>query len=319
MYRLGLEDLNKRIRAAHEASARRERLQRKVEATRQRVDELRSKLDLLELDASDEQADVDKLEGKGLRSLFAGIFGDKESRLEKERAEALAARVRHDEAEFELEAQRGTIAAMELEITELSTASQELDALVGEMERWVRDNGGPDGDALLELDAEARQLEALNLELVEACDAGGLALKDLDELEAPLASASKWGQLDLVTSNLFITLAKQSKLKDVKGRLSQVQIALSAFEREIADLGSELQIGLDVEPAFFSGIGDYVLDIMFVNLSVQTKIDRSLAGVGKTREHVAAIMRNLEDRRVTVKTRQENLGTERETVLARWS
>ena len=64
-------------------------------------EEVKKRVFLYEAQMKQEQADVDKLEGRSLSAFFAGLRGNKEERLDKERQEARAARVKYDMAVLE--------------------------------------------------------------------------------------------------------------------------------------------------------------------------------------------------------------------------
>jgi len=64
--------------------------------------------------------DVDQLEGMNLTNLFYSILGTKEERLEKERQEYLAAKLKYDQCRDELDALEKEIHDLKLQLGEIN-------------------------------------------------------------------------------------------------------------------------------------------------------------------------------------------------------
>jgi len=93
-----LDSLNERLIQARERLRSKQKLEAMLKQARNdlygdvsRCRSLKERLDA-------EQSDVEKLEGTSLASLFYAVLGTKDDRLEKERQEFLAARLKYDEA-----------------------------------------------------------------------------------------------------------------------------------------------------------------------------------------------------------------------------
>ena len=76
----------------------------------------------LKVSYSKEQADIDKLEGKSLANYFFQVIGRLDDKLDKERQEAYAAKVKLDGAAAELENIRRDISHMQSALAEARTA-----------------------------------------------------------------------------------------------------------------------------------------------------------------------------------------------------
>ena len=86
-----LEELRERLSREDRLRARREDLSRQAEELRERKAALGEVL-------AKEEADVDALEGMSLQAILQTVLGRKEERLEQERREAVAARLRYQDA-----------------------------------------------------------------------------------------------------------------------------------------------------------------------------------------------------------------------------
>ena len=86
-----LEELRERLSREDRLRARRGDLSRQAEELRERKAALGEVL-------AKEEADVDALEGMSLQAILQTVLGRKEERLEQERREAVAARLRYQDA-----------------------------------------------------------------------------------------------------------------------------------------------------------------------------------------------------------------------------
>ena len=99
--------------------ARFKQLSSMIKELRSQRDALSARVRELEAIKLDEQADVDRLEGRSLAAFFYNVIGKMDERLNQEREEAYAARVKFDAAARELEAVENDLRRCESEYNEL--------------------------------------------------------------------------------------------------------------------------------------------------------------------------------------------------------
>ena len=85
-------------------TARAKQLESMLRELRSQQAALSARVQELEAVKRKEQVDVDRLEGRSLAAFFYNVIGKMDERLDKERQEAYAARVKYDAAARELEA-----------------------------------------------------------------------------------------------------------------------------------------------------------------------------------------------------------------------
>ena len=105
------------------------RLKRKLESMLRQAkassEEVRARCSTLKETLAKEKADVDKLEGLSLTGLFYSVLGTKDDRLEKERQEFLAAKLKYEDAVESLDDAQQEVQRLQNELSPLSDADAE--------------------------------------------------------------------------------------------------------------------------------------------------------------------------------------------------
>ena len=122
-YREQLKELQQKyVRKGH--------LETLVADLERQYEDLKSRVFLYEAQMKQEQADVDKLEGRSLSAFFAGLRGNKEERLDKERQEARAARVKYDMAVLERNQVEDDLRRRKEELADLEAIPAQREAIL---------------------------------------------------------------------------------------------------------------------------------------------------------------------------------------------
>jgi DNA repair exonuclease SbcCD ATPase subunit len=285
---------------------------RRLERCRQELDMERKRLSELQAIMDREEEDVARLEGLGLANLFYTILGDKPAKVDKERQEFLIAKLRRDEAAASVKALQNDIEALASELAKAGRPEDDLRKLMEAKGRLLRERGGPQAEALLELDEKKGRLEAERKEILEALEAGRKVLAGLEEVLRSLESAQGWGVWDMIGGGLLATAAKHSYLDKARDQVHEVQSLMRRFRRELADIGSFTE---DASIGGFERFADYFFDGLFVDWMVQSKINTS---VDRTREQLArvrSLIGSLEARDRSLRARSAALAQERERLL----
>lgn len=245
-----------------------------------------------------EDADVEKWEGGSLATFFYGVFGKREDRLEKEKAEAYEAAVKHDAVKAEL-------AAVERELQEVDREMQTLkgcewnfkkaiDAKAAALAAEGKDNG------ILELQQEQAKAKAYQLELQEAVMAGNQVLREVANVQQLLGEARSWGIWDMAGGGLISTMMKHEKLSDAQHSIERMYTQLHRFQREMADVSFWMDIQVRVDG--FWQAADYIFDGLLVDWSVQSqiaeareKVDRLEAEVRKAYDRLKQMQKEAEE------------------------
>lgn len=240
-----------------------------------------------------ERRDVDRLEGHSLAAFFYHMSGRMDEKLDMERREYYAARVKYDASARELEAIEQDIDATEEDLSDLADCEARYAEAMEKKRLAVEAAGTPEGQTLLKEEEELRYLAAQERELTEAIEAGTTALRTTAEAMQIIESAKDWATFDLLGGGLLADLAKHDKLDHGQKLIEDLQVQLQRFNRELSDVTIRacLQVNIDAMLKF----ADIFFDGLLADAAVLDRIKTSLVQVSQTREDILIILRQLQD------------------------
>ena len=264
----------------------------------------------------EEQADVEKLEGRSLANYFFQVVGKLDDKLTKERQEAYAARVKLDAAERELAAIDADIADIYARLSDVRRAQEQYDAAILQKHIDVRDSDTPEGERLREMDAALAALEAYHKEIREAINAGASARATADRILGELESADNWNTWDMFGGGGMIThMAKHSHLDQAQDLTEELQQKLRRFKTELSDIQitADTQVNIDG----FLRFADYFFDGLFVDWTVGNRIKQSRTSVSDTRKQITRTLDQLTAMEQDTLRRIDRLQVEQKEFLIR--
>ena len=308
-----LYEIDQAIEALTAAQARRKQLDAQIEELHRQRGERQAKVDETAQSFRKEQDDVDKLEKGGVHAFLLTLIGHKEERLDKERREALAAKLQYDQARSDLEYLENKLNGLIRERDGLRDAPEQLEALWTEKAELVKAMGGQTGARLVELDRQLSDVTHQQKELEEALSAGENAKRLLGQVQDDLDSARSWGTWDMLGGGLIATMAKYDRLDSAQSSIRAAQRALSDFRTELADV-SQLQVP-SIQIGEFATFADYFFDGIFSDWYVQSSIKTAQEGVSEVHMKLTAALRDLEAASQDLNDQQASLKREREDLL----
>lgn len=308
-----LYEIDQAIDALTAAQARRKQLDAQIEELHRQRGERQAKVDETAQSFRKEQDDVDKLEKGGVHAFLLTLIGHKEERLDKERREALAAKLQYDQARSDLEYLENKLNGLIRERDGLRDAPEQLEALWTEKAELVKTMGGQTGARLVELDRQLSGVTHQQKEVQEALSAGENAKRLLGQVQDDLDSARSWGTWDMLGGGLIATMAKYDRLDSAQSSIRAAQRALSDFRTELADV-SQLQVP-SIQIGEFATFADYFFDGIFSDWYVQSSIKKAQEGVSEVHMKLTAALRDLEAASQDLNDQQASLKREREELL----
>lgn len=280
-----------RLKDLQQKTYRKGHLENLVADLEKQYEELKKKVFLLEAQMNREQADVDKLEGRSLSAFFAGLRGNKEDRLNKERQEARAARVKYDMAVLERNAVEDELRRGREELAHLENIPAQREAILAEWAQAVKAMGGPAGQDILALEERVAYLEGQRREISEAVTAGEAALAAADDILKSLSTAEDWGTLDMFGGGFLSTMFKHDAIDEAQGKVESLQLALRRFKTELVDVSIQAELNLTLDG--FTQFADYFFDNIFMDWAVQDEIHKSQARVKQVKAEIRAVQEQL--------------------------
>lgn len=161
----------------------------------------------------EEQEDVERLKRTNLTALFYRASGKMEEKLSKEEEEALAAVVKYDSAEKELQAVEEDIAYYEKQASGLPDCKLQYERMLEAKKEEIKESGNIEAEKILEMERQIAAIENRRKEVREAINAGERAHSIAEETLDGLKSAKNWGMVDLIGGGIMSDVIKYDKLK----------------------------------------------------------------------------------------------------------
>ncbi len=291
---------------------RAEHVRRLRETMAQQIADVRRTLEDLEFELVEEERDVARLEG-GLSALLARMLGNREERLERERAEAVVAGERVDGHRARLVQLEADAAAAGAELAELAAAPREYAQLLAEKERQLIRSGDPRARALADLGTVLERLSADVRACEEAHQAGQGAHEALGVVLRLLDSARNASTLDMFGGGLLADAYEHGKLTSADKAAWHAQRALDVFSRELADTGIAARpVMPKVDTRWFV---DTFFDNIISDVFKHQRIEKTRGEVNRLAQWVRDTGAYLKERRAELLAERAQLLTRREELL----
>jgi hypothetical protein len=303
------EELNKQLIETKEKLRAKNRLESTLSEAKINLIQEKERLNILEAELKKEEADVRKLEGLSLTGMFHQVLGSKDQKLNTEKQEFLAAKLKYDQGKHSVSALEREITYREKQIKDLGDPDAQYRAILEQKESQIID---ADDKKLIQFSEKQADLNSDVKELDEAVHAGNSVLNELENVISYFKSAGNWGLVDMIGGGLIITAVKHSKINKAKAAVNEVQHLLGRFQRELADLkiSPESQLGIDVSS--FQTFADYIFDGLIFDWIVQSKINKSMNNACDMKDNMEKIIDDLESQ-LKVKSQQQHKNEKEKT------
>ena len=304
------------LQAVARERAERQGLERQLELVAGRHAEALGRVEQARAGLAREQEDVDRLESMSVTRILAGLRGSRQADLDREQAEAQAARYAVAEAEAraavegrELESLRSRIAAYgDLDGRHRAALeAREAEVAADPAQQATRTR-------LTEVAATAGTLRAEVDELIEATAAAGHAGVALEHAARLLGDAGGWATYDTFLGGGAIgDMMKYERLDRAGALMREADQALGRLAAELADvgIGAVGNVGITEMTRAF----DIWFDNVFADWAVRERIAQASARVGQLRHGVAEVARELDRRLAAAQASLAGLEEERQRLL----
>lgn len=304
------KELNKQLIETKEKLRTKNRLEVSFSEAKINLIQEKERLEKLEAELKKEETDVRKLEGLSLTGMFHQVLGSKDQKLNKEKQELLAAKLKYDQSKHSVSALEREITYRKKQIKELGDPDALYLSILEQKESQILEG---EDKKLIQYTNNLADLNSDVKELKEAVDAGKAVLDELDNVISHFKSAGSWGVVDLIGGGLIVTAVKHSKIDKGKAAVHEVQHLLGLFKRELSDLkiSPESQLGIDVSS--FQTFADFIFDGLIFDWIVQSKINKSLNNAKSMKDTMTKIMKNLQNE-LKVKSFQRHASEKEKTL-----
>ncbi|MDX8340467.1 hypothetical protein SLH46_14790 [Draconibacterium sp. IB214405] len=274
-----------------ERAEEKNRIDKLLNRTQEELTQEEAKLIQLKKELHKEFEDVKRLEEGGLTNLFHELLGTREKKLDKERQEYLAAKLKYENCQKQIENLKQEVERLNRELQQCGNPENDYKALLSAKEQQLK---VANDDTLKKYENELGYFFSQKEEVNEAINAGKMAIKGLKLALASLRKAQNWGTFDMVGGGLIATAVKHSKMDEAKALIHDVQYWLRKFNRELNDVQVNEVSTMDLQLDGLTTFADYFFDNLIMDWVVQSKINRSYDGCLDVLNQVSLIVKQLE-------------------------
>lgn len=273
---------------------------------------LKEKVYRLEKSMQSELQDVQRLEGHGLSAFFYYVTGQMEEKLDQERREYYAARVKYDAAVRELNALEQDIDCTVEDLQDLSDCENRY-IQVMEAKRIAIENAGTQvSEELIEQEQNLSFLRDQERELEEAIAAGTTALRTANDVVQSLKHVETMDVFDLLGRSLA-DMAKHETLDDAQKNVELLQQHLQKFNKELSDV--QLREGLQVRMDRLLRFSDAFFEQVLTDTALLENLKQAHSQVDQTRDNILGILRQLQTRLEEVRHKIERVRAQVDSLI----
>lgn len=286
------EEINKEMEELKQGINRLRKSDYMLQSLNDQLRELESNKIKLEVELDREELDVENLNKKSLTTIFYSVLGSKEKQLEKERQEALAARLKLEDNLKQIEDLNLQIAKLRQERKQYQNNEALYNQLYRKKYDRLKSGGNPYYQKIMELEEGVLNCKASLKEIKEAITAGNRVLDQIKSAESSLNSAEGWGTWDLLGGGFLTDMMKHSHIDDARDSVSKIQSLLNNFRTELADVRIHSEIQIHIEG--FAKFADFFFDGLISDWVIQSRINDSLESVQRVKSEVSSVLSKLE-------------------------
>ena len=286
---------DERLKELHRQKLQKKRLQAmEMELTNQR-NAAAKKAAELEAIKRKEQLDVEKLEGKTFKALFATLAGTKEEKLSQERQEAYAATMKHDAAQRDLQGIMHDLEICKIELEKIEGIEEEYEHLLEERKTSLKQEASRRAKEVIILEKQMEDLSHEIVELEEALDVGYRAFDLIETILKELNEAYNWAETDVFMDSFWVDMQKHEHIHTAQDLIQDLRDELRRFKTELADVSIEGDIQIEIDD--FSEFADCFFDNIFMDWEIRDKITNSMSQADDTRSQIVGTINMLKDMR----------------------
>lgn len=307
------EEINKELEQLIQGVNRYNKIKTMIGSLNMQVDEQDKKLQIYKNELEKENIDVEKLNKINITSLFYSILGSKDKQMEKERQELLAAQLKYEDINRQIEDTKYQISKFETEKNELEYCEKEYKELYDKKYQILRNQTGSYADKISGIEKNILVIKSNIKEIEEAINAGQLVIDELNNTRKSLDSAEGWGTWDLLGGGLLSDIAKHSHIDEARESASEVQSLLNNFRTELTDVKVTSEININIEG--FVKFADFFFDGLIADWVVQSHIRDSIESIENVRIEVNTVINKLQQMKSNDKDKLNKLECDLEDII----
>lgn len=271
------------------------------------------KLEGMNKSLSKELRDIEKLEGLSTKAIFHKILGNKEEQLEKERQEYLELTLKYENIQKSIELLEFEVNLLDAKIGNKENLESKLISLKGLREAEIIEKNPALRKKMLDISINLEKNYELKKELQEAIEAGNISANLMTQIINQLRKVQNWGSFASNRRGGMQRMVRREAIDRARNLSYQVKHHLQLFERELRDIGIDLDIGIDSPQ--FNDFTEFFFNNIITDWILKQKLTKAMGSINQTRQRVASIISNLNNELGKTQESIEELKEEREKIL----
>ena len=304
---------NEQLQKLQKKVSQEKSVEAKLRELKSQKDELNSRVYVFKKTMKNEQDDVERLERTSLSSVFYAMIGRKDEMLDKEKAEAYAAKVKYDAVVEELRLIEEDLHRMETQLCDIIACKKEYDFLLEEKREAIKAVNSIEAERIFQIEEKIAEQKNHQKEIKEAVSAGTRALGTAVSILSSLDNAQNWGTYDLVNGGLIAGLAKHSYLDEAQNKVITLQSQLRKFKTELTDITIQADMKVNVDG--FLRFADYFYDGLFSDWAVLDRIGQSKSSVHSVKTKIENVLSQLDRMDRAAEQMIKQLEMERDSIV----
>jgi hypothetical protein len=288
-------------------------VENQLDQTKIELDSHYQKLESMNNSMAKELRDIEKLEGFSTTAIFHKILGSKEAQLEKERQEYLELTLKHEDIQKTIQILEYEVNLLEAKITSKESLEIELEKLKGLRESEIIKSDPILRKTLLELSQNLEEKYHFKKELQEALEAGSICQNLLKQISDHLNRVRNWGGFHHQKRGQLERMQRRDAIDRARNLSYQVRHHLQLFDRELKDIGHQLNHGIDT--AQFSEFTDFFFNNIITDWILQQKLTKAIGSVQMTYKEVLSILNYIDQTLIQTQETIDSLKERRENIL----
>lgn len=261
-----MNELTKQMLLQQQNIARQKKLDAMLADTENYKVILVRKCDTLKAELEKENADLLKLEGKSISALVYSVFGTLDQHVKKEKSEALAAKMKYDQALKDLREASDRIVRLTDERDAYTGCQQKYDELYEIKRQALLTQCSEDAGCILELEKKIGAAQISLKEIDEAKSAGQAAIAALCLALNKLNAAEGYSTWDMLGGGMIASMMKHDCIDEAADSLAAAQSRLECFRAEMGDV----RLNIEISSSLY--LVDMFFDNIFSDFMVHSKI-----------------------------------------------
>jgi DNA repair exonuclease SbcCD ATPase subunit len=309
------QEINQQLETAQQQIFRRKKLNAMLEELHGRQKELADRVQELKNTMEEEQEDVERLEKQSVVHLFYSVLGKLGDQVDKEQKEALAAKLKYEQAAGELEQLNGQVELLEEEFLQYKDCQRVYDSLYEKKKEHMLTSHSRTAEELMLLQEQFRVSDNNRKEIEEAMNAGQEVLRHIEQALNSLDSAEGWGTWDLLGGGLISDMMKHSHIDEAKAEADLIQRKLSQFRTELADVRIQNEIHFETDG--FGKFADFFFDGLIADWCMQSRITESAGSIENVKRQVNGVLAKLSSMAGIESARREEMQRKMNVLIIR--